>query len=241
MSIIQISHLFKTYRGNDVPAVNDLSFSVEAGERFGLLGANGAGKTTTLSILCGLRRFSQGEVWVAHHSVVKEMAAIKPLIGVVPQDFALYAELSAEENLRIFGGLYGIPTRELKERISSLLHYYDLYDCRQRPIAQYSGGMKRRVNLIAGILHRPQILFLDEPTVGVDVKSRHAIMDSLLELNAQGTTLVYTSHLLEEAQTFCTRLGVMAQGRMVCLDTPARLMDTYKATSLDDLCLQLIP
>lgn|SRR5574344_39890 len=240
MPIIEIKHLYKTYTGNDRPAVADLCLSVAEGEIFGLLGANGAGKTTTLSILCGLRQYNAGEVNIAGHAVNTDMEAIKPLIGVVPQDFALYPELTAEENLKIFGGLYGLERKLLADRIGNLLSIFSLYDCRQRRISQYSGGMKRRVNLIAGLLHHPRLLFLDEPTVGIDVKSRHVIIDNLLKTNAEGCTLVYTSHLMEEAETLCRHVALMQDGRLIAEGDPKQLVADKNATSLDDLCMTLL-
>lgn len=240
MTAIKIEHLYKTYRGTDKPAVDDLSLKVDDGEFFGLLGANGAGKTTTLSILCGLRHYTQGRVEVAGKDVARQMDAIRPLIGVVPQEYALYPELTAAENLKVFGGIYGIGKSDLKQRIDELAETLDVADQMNQRIGHLSGGQKRRFNLMAGLLHQPKILFLDEPTVGIDVKSQQTIIDYLRQLHQQGTTIIYTSHLMQEAESLCTRVAIMNQGRLVAAGAPCQLQEQHQATSLHDLCLTLI-
>ncbi|MDR1730016.1 MAG: ABC transporter ATP-binding protein [Prevotellaceae bacterium] len=235
--IIEIKDLYKLYRGNKNPSVDGLSLTVEEGKIFGLLGPNGAGKTTTISILCGLRSFDRGEVRIAGYSVKDEMDSIKPLIGVVPQDIALYPTLTAYENLKIFGGIYGIEKKVLNERIDELLSLFGLEKNKNRKIVHYSGGMKRRVNLIAGLLHRPRLLFLDEPTVGIDVQSRHVIIENLKEINRAGTTIVYTSHHLNEAETFCTSIALVDNGRVICNGEPKQLIETEHAENLEALFL----
>lgn len=237
-NIIDILNLRKTYRGNHSPSVDGLTLSVSEGEVFGLLGPNGAGKTTTIHILCGLVRPDEGDVRVCGFSVLDEMHKVRELIGVVPQDFALYPSLSAVENLRVFGGIYGLPKRELDGRIDSLLKTFDLTSSRNRRIEHYSGGMKRRVNLIAGLLHRPKLLFLDEPTVGIDVQSRHVIMENLKRINQEGTTMVYTSHHLEEAEHFCTNIALVDEGRVICQGEPAALIAMEQAEDLEGLFLK---
>ncbi|MFA6780268.1 MAG: ABC transporter ATP-binding protein, partial [Paludibacteraceae bacterium] len=222
--IIEIKDLHKTYKGNVNPSVDGLSLCVEEGDVFGLLGPNGAGKTTTIGILCGLRTPDRGDASICGYSVKEAMKKIKPLIGVVPQDFALYPMLTAVENLRIFGGIYNIPRKQLMPKIDSLLDTFGLSSSRNRAIEKYSGGMKRRVNLIAGLLHNPRILFLDEPTVGIDVQSRHVILENLKRINKEGTTMVYTSHLLEEAEHFCSSIALVDDGRIVCEGTPKALV-----------------
>jgi ABC-2 type transport system ATP-binding protein len=236
--IIEIKNLYKIYSRNPIPAVNNLSLDIEKGEIFGLLGPNGAGKTTTINILCGLRHFNSGEVHICNYSVKNEIGKIKPLIGVVPQDLALYPSLTAYENLKIFGGIYGLKKKELNERVDELLELFGLEKSKNRYISKYSGGMKRRVNLIAGLLHRPQLLFLDEPTVGIDVQSRYVILENLKEINKNGATIVYTSHYLNEAENFCTSIALIDDGRVVCQGEPSRLIAQNKVETLEELFLQ---
>jgi ABC-2 type transport system ATP-binding protein len=236
--IIEIKDLYKRYRGNVNPSVDNLSLSVEEGEIFGLLGPNGAGKTTTINILCGLRSYERGEVKICGYSVKDQMQLIKPLIGVVPQDIALYPTLSALENLKVFGGIYGLKKHELNDRIHELLDIFGLEKNKNRLVQNYSGGMKRRVNLIAGLLHRPEILFLDEPTVGIDVQSRHVIMENLKDFNRKGTTIIYTSHHLSEAETFCTSMALVDDGHVVAEGEPKQLIKDAGVETLEELFLQ---
>ena len=236
--IIEIKNLYKIYTGNPRPTVNNLSLTVEKGEIFGLLGPNGAGKTTTISILCGLRLFNSGELRICNYSVKDELEKIKPLIGVVPQDIALYPSLTAYENLKIFGGIYGLKKKELNERVDELLELFGLEKSKNRYVSKYSGGMKRRVNLIAGLLHRPQLLFLDEPTVGIDVQSRHVILENLKEINRAGTTIVYTSHHLSEAENFCTSIALIDDGQIICQGEPKQLIAQNNVETLEELFLQ---
>jgi len=236
--IIEIENLYKLYRGNTQPAVNNLSLTVEKGEIFGLLGPNGAGKTTIIKILCGLRPFNSGKLYVCNYSVKDEIKKIKPLIGVVPQDIALYPSLTAYENLKIFGGIYGMHRKELNARVDELLELFGLEKSKNRYISRYSEGMKRRVNLIVGLLHRPQLLFLDEPTVGIDVQSRHTILENLKEINKTGTTIIYTSHHLSEAESFCTSIALIDDGQIICQDDPHRLIAQNEVETLEKLFLQ---
>ena len=236
--IIEIKNLFKIYSGNSHPAVNNLSLTIHKGEIFGLLGPNGAGKTTIINILCGLRHFNSGDVHVCGYSVINNAGIIKPLIGVVPQDIALYPTLTAYENLQIFGGIYGMKKKERNERVNELLQLFGLENNKNRYVSTYSGGMKRRVNLIAGLLHRPQLLFLDEPTVGIDVQSRIMILENLNEINKAGTTIVYTSHHLSEAEQFCTSIVLIDDGKIICQGEPKQLIAQNKVESLEELFLQ---
>ena len=236
--IIEIKNLYKIYKGNMHPAVNNLSLSIEKGEIFGLLGPNGAGKTTLIHILCGLLHFDTGELQICNYSVKDEIEKIKPLIGVVPQDIALYPTLTAYENLKIFGGIYGLKKEELNERINELLKLFGLEKNKDRYVSNYSGGMKRRVNLIVGLLHHPQLLFLDEPTVGIDVQSRHVILENLKEINQAGATIVYTSHHLNEAENFCTSIALIDDGQVICQGEPKRLIDENEVETLEELFLQ---
>ena len=194
--IIEIQSLSKRYKDADFFSVNDLSLSVNRGEIFGLLGPNGAGKTTLISILCGLIKPTSGSFTINGLTYKSDPKAIKKIIGVVPQEYALYPTLTAYENLLYFGSMYGLKGKNLKQKINDSLDYLGLIKFANKKIDTFSGGMKRRVNLIAGLLHEPEVLFLDEPTVGVDVHSKNVIIDYLKQINAKGTTMIYTSHHL---------------------------------------------
>ena len=236
---IEIRHLTKHYKGNSAPAVNNVNISVAKGEIFGLLGPNGAGKTTTLSVLCGLMKQSSGAALIngLSHSLNRE--DIKKIIGVVPQEIALFPSLTAFENLRYFGNMYGLKGNHLTDKINKYLGEFGLSEVKNKLVGTFSGGMKRRVNLIAGVLHDPEILFLDEPTVGVDVHSRSVIMEFLRTLNKNGTTIIYTSHLMEEAQQFCTRISIIDQGNIIANGSPAGLISEYGSINLEELFLKL--
>ncbi len=239
-AIIEIENLTKTFKNATEPAVNGISFSINRNEIFGLLGPNGAGKTTTISILCGLFAPSSGKVMIDGKDLFDESSAIKKIIGIVPQDIALYPTLNARENLAFYGSMYGLHGKELKDKIESWLNKLGLTDAAKRRVSTYSGGMKRRVNLIAGILHSPKLLFLDEPTVGVDVHSRNVIIEHLKRINAEGTTIIYTSHHMEEAEHFCTRVSIIDQGKILTQGTPAELISNNNgAANLEAVFLNL--
>lgn len=239
-SIIEIKHLTKRFKNSREDAVKDISFSVGRNEIYGLLGPNGAGKTTTLSILCGLFPPTSGSVLIDGKNIQKDPAYIRQIVGIVPQDIALYSSLTAKENLDFYGHMYGLKGRDLKKKIAFWLEKLDLADAANRLISQFSGGMKRRINLIAGILHQPKILFLDEPTVGVDVQSRSVIIGHLKELNQAGTTIVYTSHLMEEAENFCTYVSIIDHGKILAGNSPAALISSSKGSgNLEDVFLHL--
>ncbi len=223
LPLITINGLVKKY-GERV-AVQDLSFSVEDGEIFGLLGPNGAGKTTTLSILSTLLIPDGGNVTISGYDLVRQVKQVKRLIGFVPQELALYSTLSARDNLAFFGRIYGLRGANLKERINSVLALVGLGDRAADPVQTFSGGMKRRLNIAAGLIHKPRILFLDEPTVGVDPQSRNFIFEHIERLNEDGMTIVYTTHYMEEAERLCDRVAIMDQGRILALDTTKELID----------------
>ncbi len=238
--IIEIQHLKKTFKNATEPAVNDISFSINRNEIFGLLGPNGAGKTTTISILCGLFPPTSGKVLIDGKDLHNELHTIKNIIGIVPQDIALYPTLSARENLAFYGSMYGVQGKDLKEKIDEWLEKLGLKDAAKRKVSTYSGGMKRRVNLIAGVLHNPKVLFLDEPTVGVDVQSRNVIIEHLEEINKTGTTIIYTSHHMDEAENFCTRVSIIDQGKILTQGTPKELIAGDEgATNLEQVFLNL--
>ena len=237
---IHIEQLFKTYAGADAPAVNGLDLTVEEGRFFGLLGPNGAGKTTTLSILCGLLSATSGKASVLGYELPNELSKVKPLLGVVPQDIALYDTLTARENLKFYGAMYGIPAKVLNPRITQLLDEFGLAEKADKVVGTYSGGMKRRVNLIVGLLHAPRILFLDEPTVGIDVQSRAMINEYLHKLNTSGTTIIYTSHHMDEAERMCDSIGIIDHGKLIAQGAPSELLTANPdCTSLEDIFLKL--
>ena len=236
--IICIKDLYKTYRRSSHPSVDGLTLHVEQGMFYGLLGPNGAGKTTTISILCGLLSYDAGQVMIHGLDVRHRMAAIKPLIGIVPQDIALYPELTVVENLHFFGGMYGLPPVVLNDRIETCLRDFGLMTYRRKKTGYLSGGMKRRVNLIAALLHKPKLLFLDEPTVGVDVHSRQTIIEKLQELHRNGMTIVYTSHDMKEAERLCTYVALMNHGQVVCEGIPAGMIGDASVNSLEELFIK---
>jgi ABC-2 type transport system ATP-binding protein len=205
-------------------AVDGVSFAIHDGEIFSLLGPNGAGKTTTISILSCLLKPDGGEANVGGHSVVRNQEQVKKLIGVVPQDIALYEDLSGRENLVFWGRMYGLDGAELTKRVDEVLELIGLVDRQKDRVDKYSGGMKRRVNIGAALLHKPRILFLDEPTVGIDPQSRRAILDGVKDLNTGGMTVLYTTHYMEEAQELSDRIGIMDQGKMIAVGTQPELV-----------------
>lgn len=238
--IIQINQLSKKYKDAETYSLNDFSLVVNEGEIFGLLGPNGAGKTTLISMLCGLIKPTSGSFSINNLTYADNSNEIKKIIGVVPQEYALYPTLTARENLMYFGSMYGLKGDNLKEKIIESLDFLGLLKFADKRIETFSGGMKRRVNLIAGILHSPKILFLDEPTVGVDVQSKSAIIDYLKQLNKNGTTIIYTSHHLSEAQDFCTYIAIIDRGQLYAQDTPENLIrSTANANNLEDVFISL--
>ena len=222
-TILEANGLVKKF--GDFVAVNDVSFTMEAGEVFGLLGPNGAGKSTTISMLTCLFPPNEGDMRIFGHDVVKNAAEVKKLIGVVPQDIALYPTLSARDNLSFFGEMYGLKGRDLKERVETVIDYVAMRERAKDAIKTYSGGMKRRINLAAGLVHSPKLLFLDEPTVGVDPQSRNHIFESVERLNReQSMAILYTTHYMEEAERLCDRVGIIDRGKIIALDTPKNLV-----------------
>jgi ABC-2 type transport system ATP-binding protein len=238
--IIQITKLSKKYKDAEMYSLVDFSLSVNEGQIFGLLGPNGAGKTTLISMLCGLIKPTSGSFSINNLTYAKNSNEIKKIIGVVPQEYALYPTLTARENLMYFGSMYGLKGDNLKEKVIESLDFLGLLKFADKRIETFSGGMKRRVNLIAGILHNPKILFLDEPTVGVDVQSKNAIIDYLKQLNKNGTTIIYTSHHLSEAEDFCTDIAIIDRGQLYAQGTPESLINaTPNAINLEDVFISL--
>ncbi len=236
---IEVKNLRKVYKDAAVPAVDDLTFSIEQGSIFGLLGPNGAGKTTTLSILCGLIQATSGEAKVLGLSLQKNTQQIKQIIGVVPQEIALYPTLTAYENLRYIGNMYGLSGKDLKNKIQQNLEIVGLATHSKHRVETFSGGMKRRINLVAGILHEPKVLFLDEPTVGVDVQSRNLITEHLHLLNKRGCTIIYTSHLMEEAENLCSAIAIIDHGNIIASGIPKAVIKEHGAENLEQLFLKL--
>lgn len=217
MSAIQVQDIHKRYP--EVYAVQGISLSVKRGEIFSLLGPNGAGKSTTISMLSCLLRPTQGDAQVMGYSVTREAQRVKSLIGVVPQDIALYPDLSARENLEFWGKMYGLTGADLKKRVDEVLEMVGLTDHAKGRIERFSGGMKRRINIGAALLHRPEVLILDEPTVGIDPQSRRSILDGVKELNRQGMTVLYTSHYMEEVAEISNHIAIMDHGKLIAEGT----------------------
>jgi ABC-2 type transport system ATP-binding protein len=220
-AILSVKELVKKY--GDFTAVNGISFDINEGEIFSLLGPNGAGKTTTISMLSTLFTPTSGEATIGGHSVTKEPMAVRNLIGVVPQELALYDDLSASENLVFWGQMYGLSGKTLKTRVDEVLDQIGLTDKAKNRVKTYSGGMKRRVNIGVGLLHKPSLLFMDEPTVGIDPQSRRAILESVKAFNQQGMTVLYTTHYMEEAEELSDRVGIIDHGELIALGTQAEL------------------
>ena len=212
-----------TKRYDDTTALDGLSMLIERGEILGLLGPNGSGKTTTVNLLCGLVSPSSGTITVLGHDATRDPKSLRPLLGVVPQETALYGELSAQRNLRFHAELYGVPRSERGDRVREMLELVDLWERRTSPVKTFSGGMKRRLAIARAMLHRPAILYLDEPTLGVDVPSRRAVWAYIRELRRQGTTVLLTTNYLEEASELCDRIVIIDHGRSVAAGTPAAL------------------
>jgi len=238
--VLQVERLVKVYPGAGVPAVNGLDFSVRAGDIFGLLGPNGAGKTTAISIICTLLRQTSGRVLLCSQDTALNPSAARGLFGLAPQDIALYPSLSARENLLYFGRLYGLTGRPLSSRIEQCLELVGLADHADTRVEAFSGGMKRRANLAAAILHTPRLLVLDEPTVGIDAQSRNMILENLKGLRDAGMTIVYTTHYLEEAQQLCNRVAIMDRGSIIATGAPDALVrQADGCANLEDYFLHL--
>ena len=219
--ILEVQNLVKKF--GDLTAVDGVSFDIQEGEVFSLLGPNGAGKTTTISMLSCLLKPTSGDASIGGHSITRDALEVKRIIGVVPQEIALYEELSARENLTFWGQMYGLGGNALKTRVSDVLEQIGLADRAKDKIKTYSGGMKRRVNIGVGLLHKPSLLFMDEPTVGIDPQSRRNILDSVKDLNKAGMTVLYTTHYMEEAEELSNRVGIVDHGKMIAIGTQKEL------------------
>jgi ABC-2 type transport system ATP-binding protein len=238
--MITIQQLSKQYKGADTYSVSNLDLSIGEGEIFGLLGPNGAGKTTLISMLCSLIKPTSGHFTINGLTYKTNKNQLKKLIGIVPQEYALYNSLTAFENLMYFGSMYGLKGNQLKTQIREALVKLGLEKFSDKKIETFSGGMKRRINLIASILHNPKVLFLDEPTVGVDVQSKNVIIQHLKELNNNGTTIIYTSHHLNEAEHFCSRVAIIDHGKIIIQGKPKDLVNNHaNANNLEDVFIAL--
>lgn len=236
---LQIENLSFNYPGQATQCISEFNLQITEGEKFGLLGPNGAGKTTLMNLITGLLPFQNGSIKLFGNEIKNKKKYINKLFGYVPQDFSFYQELSPKENLEFFGAWSGLSRIEIKERTNELLKIIGLTDVKDKPIAEFSGGMKRRINLAIGVIHRPLILFLDEPTVGVDVQSRHSIISYLKELNNSGTTLIYSSHQLNEAELLCDKIAMMDKGKIIANDTLTNLLSCHNENGLEGLFLNL--
>jgi ABC-2 type transport system ATP-binding protein len=225
---IEVQDLHKSFGGahdaNTIHAVDGVSFEVRAGEIFSLLGPNGAGKTTTISMLACLLHPDEGDALVMGHSIRSEPMAVKSALGVVPQDIALYEDLTALENLTFWGKMYGLRGEVLRQRVDEVLAIIGLTERQKGRVSKYSGGMKRRVNIGVALLHKPQVIYMDEPTVGIDPQSRRNILDSVVILKNQGMTVLYTTHNMEEAQELSDHIAIMDNGKIIASGTNEELV-----------------
>jgi ABC-2 type transport system ATP-binding protein len=236
---IEVENIGFRYPGNSEMSFSHLNLQVAKGLRFGLFGPNGAGKTTLISLMTGLLSADEGRIALLGQEIGKQKSGVNKLFGFVPQDFSFYHELSPVENLEFFGAWSGLDKQTIKTRTDELLTILGLNDVRNKQVQKFSGGMKRRVNLAIGVMHDPAILFLDEPTVGVDVQTGHAIINYLLQLNKKGTTLVYTSHQLSEAEGLCEQVALIDGGKIIAQDNLDALLKTHNQDNLEQLFLNL--
>ena len=234
---IAIDKLTKKFE--DVTAVDGLSLEVEEGELFGLLGPNGAGKTTTINVLCCILEPTSGSVSVGGYDVRKEPEKIKELIGVCPQDTAVFSYLTGRENVELFGNLHAMPKEKIRKNTDELLERMGLSEDAKRRVGKYSGGMRRRINLIMALVHDPEIAFLDEPTVGMDPQSRRAVWDFIKDLKKQNKTVILTTHYMEEAEELCDRVGIIDYGKLIALGEPEQLKAKFGAKNLEEVFIQL--
>lgn len=238
--MIAIDQITKRYQGSKEMALRGISLTINKGEFFGLLGPNGSGKTTLISILCGLLSSTGGQITINGFTIPRQFSAIKSFVNLVPQDVALYPTLTLRENLQFFGRLYHLSSQAMKDRIDYCIQVARLENFADREIGTYSGGMKRRANLVASLMNKPELLFLDEPSVNLDPQSRNVIFEILKETNRSGTTLIYTTHYLEEAEQLCQRVAIIDRGRVIKVDTPPNLIrNTPGSLNLADVFLHL--
>ena len=236
---INITDMGFRYPDNAEVSFSNMNLKIPMGERFGLFGPNGAGKTTLMNLMTGVLPANEGTIKLLGQDVGKGNKAVNKLFGFVPQDFSFYRELSPVENLEFFGAWAGLNAQQIKSRTDELLTILGLLNVKDKQVYKFSGGMKRRVNLAIGVIHKPAVLFLDEPTVGVDVQTRHAIIDYLKVLNNEGTTLIYTSHQLSEAQGLCEQVALLDTGTIITQGNINALLANHQQNSLEDLFIDL--
>jgi len=234
--MLEVKELKKSYGNKEV--VKNVSFTIDKGESFGLLGPNGAGKSTTISMICGLLPYDQGEVLVSDRSVKKFPMQIKKKIGVVPQEIALYPTMSARDNLLFWGKMYGLTGAKARSRMEEVLDFVGLTDRAKERIETFSGGMKRRINIGAALMHEPELLIMDEPTVGIDPQSRNHILETVKRLNEQGMTIIYTSHYMEEVEYLCNRVGIIDHGEVIAIGTKTDLCSRLVGGSVVQLTIE---
>jgi ABC-2 type transport system ATP-binding protein len=238
MRIVNINNLIKRF--GDVTAVDNISFTIYEGEIYGLLGPNGAGKSTTINIMTGLLSMDKGSVEILEKDIKKDSLEVKKNIGIVPQDLAIYEDLTAYENVKFFASLYGIKRGELKKRVMEALEFVGLTDRAKNYASEFSGGMKRRLNIACAIAHRPKLIIMDEPTVGIDPQSRNHILQSVKTLNSMGCTIVYTSHYMEEVEEICSRIGIIDHGKLIAEGTKDELKSIITDRNSVDITLDSI-
>ncbi len=237
-TVVKMDGLIKKYDNKSV--VDNLTLEIQEGEIFGLLGPNGAGKSTTMNMICSLLKPTAGNIELFGMDIKKDVNKIKPLIGYIPQDLAIYGNLKAWENVELFTSLYHIKGKELKIAIDEALDFVELTDRRNSFAKTFSGGMKRRLNIACALGHKPKLLIFDEPTVGIDPQSRNFILEKIKEANNDGTTVIYTSHYMEEIEAICTRIAIMDNGKIVAIGTKDELKNMVRKTKDEDISLEQV-
>lgn len=237
-TVVKMDGLIKKY--DNKPVVDNLTLEIREGEIFGLLGPNGAGKSTTMNMICSLLKPTAGNIELFGMDIKKDINKIKPLIGYIPQDLAIYGNLKAWENVELFTSLYHIKGKELKKAIDEALDFVELTDRRNSYAKTFSGGMKRRLNIACALGHKPKLLIFDEPTVGIDPQSRNFILEKIKEANNDGTTVIYTSHYMEEIEAICTRIAIMDNGKIVAIGTKDELKNMVRQNADEDISLEQV-
>lgn len=237
-TIVKLEGLIKKY--DNKPVVDGLTLEIKEGEIFGLLGPNGAGKSTTMNMICSLLKPTAGNIELFGMDVKKDSKKIKPLIGYIPQDLAIYGNLKAWENVELFTSLYAVKGKDLKEAVDSALEFVELTDRRNSYAKTFSGGMKRRLNIACALGHKPKLLIFDEPTVGIDPQSRNFILERIKKANSDGTTVIYTSHYMEEIEAICTRIAIMDNGKIIAVGTKEELKNLVRKSPDDDISLEQV-
>lgn len=238
MKLLEVTNLHRKFK--EIEAVSGIEFYLNEGEILGLLGPNGAGKSTTISMISSLIKPSQGDIYLNGESIVKNPKPLRDILGLVPQDIALYPDLTGYENLKFFGKVYGLKGKKLEKRINEILVLIGLEDKAKQKVETFSGGMKRRLNIGTALLHQPKILIMDEPTVGIDPQSRNHILETVKKLTKQGMTIIYTSHYMEEAEFLCDRIYIMDHGKIIASGTKDELKDLISRENSLEIKVDLI-